>query len=83
MEEQLGGRRKNLSLRGPHKGCNPLWGEEKGESGYDVFAVGGNEMERTSFDDGKQSAWPPMAVLAQKNPGSCPDPLMTGGNVYA
>ena len=31
--------------------------------------------ENLPFGEGKQSAWPPMAVSAQKNPGGCPNPL--------
>lgn len=33
------------------------------------------EQKILPFGEGKQSAWPPMAVSAQKNPGGCPDPL--------
>lgn len=39
--------------------------------------------ENLPFGEGKQSAWPPMAVSAQKNAGSSPHPLTTGGNAYA
>lgn len=42
-----------------------------------------DSAEDLPFGEGKQSAWPPMAVSAQKNPGGCPGPLMTGGNAYA
>lgn len=41
------------------------------------------EQKILPFGEGKQSAWPPMAVLAQKNAGSSPHPLAAGGNAYA